>query len=132
MNSEGSAPEKRGFSELSHDARCPRGLTRFGVRQCRSELWLQTGSELARTRVRGLETQPSGQSTRSHTRREEALSTELRGMSWPGRKTDGTLFWKVTNGNPDRGMPSFSKLPELQRWQIVLFLRTLGTPEKPQ
>jgi len=45
------------------------------------------------------------------------------------------LFWKMTNGNPDRGMPSFSKLPELQRWQIVLYLRTLkpadNTPAKP-
>jgi mono/diheme cytochrome c family protein len=40
-------------------------------------------------------------------------------------QTDGALFWKITNGNPDRGMPSFSKLPELERWQLVLFLRTL-------
>lgn len=38
---------------------------------------------------------------------------------------DGTLFWKITNGNPDHGMPSFSQLPEGQRWQLVLFLRTL-------
>ena len=41
------------------------------------------------------------------------------------RQSDGALFWKITNGNPDRGMPSFSRLPELQRWQIVLHLRTL-------
>jgi len=40
-------------------------------------------------------------------------------------QSDGTLFWKITNGNPDRGMPSFSNLPELQRWQLVLYLRTL-------
>ena len=40
-------------------------------------------------------------------------------------QSDGALFWKITNGNPDRGMPSFSKLPELKRWQLVLFLRTL-------
>lgn len=40
-------------------------------------------------------------------------------------QSDGTLFWKITNGNTDRGMPSFSRLPELQRWQLVLFLRTL-------
>ena len=39
--------------------------------------------------------------------------------------SDGELFWKITNGNPDRGMPSFSRLPELQRWQLILFLRTL-------
>jgi mono/diheme cytochrome c family protein len=40
-------------------------------------------------------------------------------------QSDGTLFWKITNGNTDRGMPSFSRLPELQRWQLVLYLRTL-------
>ena len=42
-------------------------------------------------------------------------------------QSDGALFWKLTNGNPDRGMPSFSRLPELQRWQLVLYLRKLGT-----
>lgn len=41
------------------------------------------------------------------------------------QQSDGTLFWKITNGNPDRGMPSWSRLPELQRWQLVLYLRTL-------
>ncbi len=40
-------------------------------------------------------------------------------------QTAGTLFWKITNGNPDRGMPSFSQIPELQRWQLVLHLRAL-------
>jgi mono/diheme cytochrome c family protein len=40
-------------------------------------------------------------------------------------QSDGTLFWKITNGNTDRGMPSFSRLPELQRWQLVLFMRNL-------
>lgn len=43
---------------------------------------------------------------------------------------DGALFWKITNGNPDRGMPPFSKLPELERWQLVLYLRTLKPAEK--
>lgn len=42
------------------------------------------------------------------------------------QQADGALFWKITNGNPRRGMPSFSGLPEMQRWQIVLFLRTLS------
>jgi mono/diheme cytochrome c family protein len=46
-------------------------------------------------------------------------------------QSDGTFFWKITNGNSRRGMPSFSKLPELQRWQIVLYIRTLvDNPEK--
>ena len=42
-------------------------------------------------------------------------------------QSDGILYWKITNGNPDRGMPSFSGIPELQRWQIVLFLRSLSS-----
>ncbi len=47
------------------------------------------------------------------------------------QQSDGTLFWKITNGNPDRGMPSFSRLPELQRWQLVLYVRTLASaPDK--
>ena len=41
------------------------------------------------------------------------------------QQSDGTLFWKITNGNPDRGMPSFSRLPEMQRWQLVMYVRTL-------
>jgi mono/diheme cytochrome c family protein len=41
------------------------------------------------------------------------------------QQSDGALYWKITNGNTGRGMPSFSKLPELERWQLVLFIRTL-------
>jgi mono/diheme cytochrome c family protein len=44
------------------------------------------------------------------------------------QQSDGVLFWKITNGNTGRGMPSFSKVPELQRWQIVLYIRTLKQP----
>ena len=42
------------------------------------------------------------------------------------RRTDGTLFWKVSSGNTHGGMPSFSFLPEAQRWQLVLHLRALA------
>ena len=41
-------------------------------------------------------------------------------------QSDGALFWKITNGNPRRSMPPWGRLPELQRWQLVLFLRTLS------
>jgi mono/diheme cytochrome c family protein len=47
-------------------------------------------------------------------------------------QSDGTLFWKITNGNTDRGMPAFSRLPELQRWQLVLYLRRLRPVVSPQ
>jgi mono/diheme cytochrome c family protein len=46
------------------------------------------------------------------------------------QQTDGALFWKITNGNSRRGMPSFSGLPEMQRWQIVLYIRMLAEPAK--
>lgn len=46
------------------------------------------------------------------------------------QQSDGALFWKITNGNSRRAMPSFSGLPEMQRWQIVLYLRTLPSTEK--
>ena len=52
-------------------------------------------------------------------------SADLR-MAKVQEQSDGALFWKITNGNPDRGMPSFSRLPELQRWQLVLYLRKLA------
>jgi mono/diheme cytochrome c family protein len=47
-------------------------------------------------------------------------------------QSDGTLFWKITNGNVDRGMPSFSKLPAMQRWQLVLHLRMLKQEVAPR
>jgi mono/diheme cytochrome c family protein len=40
-------------------------------------------------------------------------------------QSDGVLFWKITNGHLDHGMPAFSRLPELQRWQLVLYVRKL-------
>jgi mono/diheme cytochrome c family protein len=38
-------------------------------------------------------------------------------------QSDGALFWKISSGNTRTGMPSFSFLPQLQRWQLVLYLR---------
>src|SRR5262249_44346010 len=42
------------------------------------------------------------------------------------------IFWLLTNGIPDRGMPSWSRLSETQRWKIVAFLMsrnaTQGAP----
>jgi len=42
-------------------------------------------------------------------------------------QSDGALFWKITQGNTYGGMPTFSFLPEPQRWQLVLHLRAIGT-----
>lgn len=41
-------------------------------------------------------------------------------------ESDGSLFWRISNGNPRSKMPSFSTLPEGQRWQLVLYIRSLG------
>jgi mono/diheme cytochrome c family protein len=42
--------------------------------------------------------------------------------------TDGDLYWMLKNGQPFRGMPSWAKLPEGQRWQIVAYLRSIQSP----
>ena len=39
--------------------------------------------------------------------------------------TPGELQWLLTNGSMKNGMPSWSRLPEQQRWQIVSFLKSL-------
>ena len=39
--------------------------------------------------------------------------------------TDGELSWMLRNGNPYKGMPQWSSLPEEQRWKIIAYLRTL-------
>ena len=39
--------------------------------------------------------------------------------------TDGDLAWMLKNGNPYKGMPPWSSLPEQQRWQIIAYLRSL-------
>ena len=39
--------------------------------------------------------------------------------------TPGELEWLITNGSLKNGMPSWSRLPEPQRWQIVTYLKSL-------
>jgi len=55
---------------------------------------------------------------------EGSRAADLRSASVQSQ-TDGALFWKITNGNTANGMPSFAGLPETDRWDIVVFLRTL-------
>jgi glucose/arabinose dehydrogenase/mono/diheme cytochrome c family protein len=40
--------------------------------------------------------------------------------------SDGELFWYITKGDLNNGMPSWAQLPEKERWQIVAYLRVLG------
>jgi mono/diheme cytochrome c family protein len=44
----------------------------------------------------------------------------------------GTLFWLLTNGVVRRGMPVWSKLPEPQRWQLVMYIKSLGGVSRPK
>jgi glucose/arabinose dehydrogenase len=39
--------------------------------------------------------------------------------------TDGEVFWFITTGSVNNGMPSWAALPEQQRWQIVAYLKSL-------
>jgi glucose/arabinose dehydrogenase len=38
----------------------------------------------------------------------------------------GEVFWFITQGDKDSGMPSWAFLPEKDRWQIVSFVQTMG------
>jgi cytochrome c oxidase cbb3-type subunit 2 len=40
--------------------------------------------------------------------------------------TPGELFWLLTNGSQKNGMPSWSRLPEAQRWQVITHLKSLN------
>src|SRR5277367_1821766 len=39
--------------------------------------------------------------------------------------SDGEVFWFITTGAADNGMPAWGTLPERQRWQIVTYLKSL-------
>ncbi|HET9182295.1 MAG TPA: cytochrome c [Candidatus Angelobacter sp.] len=44
--------------------------------------------------------------------------------------TPGELQWLLTNGSMKNGMPSWSRLPEPQRWQIISFLKSLSVADQ--
>jgi mono/diheme cytochrome c family protein len=46
--------------------------------------------------------------------------------------TDGELSWLLKNGSPYRGMPTWARLPEAERWELVTYLRSLQTEPAPQ
>jgi len=49
------------------------------------------------------------------------------------RRSAGDLFWLITHGRPDQGMPEFgSLLGEAQRWHVINFLRAFGTTTVPR
>ena len=42
--------------------------------------------------------------------------------------SDGEVFWFITTGSVNDGMPAWASLPERQRWQIVTYLKSLKGP----
>lgn len=44
----------------------------------------------------------------------------------------GALFYVLSNGVVRKGMPVWSKLPEPQRWQLVSYLKSLGTRKEDE
>jgi len=40
---------------------------------------------------------------------------------------DGEVFWYVTKGDINNGMPSWQSLPEEERWKIVTYVKSLGS-----
>jgi mono/diheme cytochrome c family protein len=42
--------------------------------------------------------------------------------------SDGEVFWFITTGAANNGMPAWGALPERQRWQIVTYLKSLKGP----
>ena len=39
--------------------------------------------------------------------------------------SDGDIEWFLRQGDLSRGMPSWSSLPEAQRWQLVTYLKSI-------
>ena len=46
---------------------------------------------------------------------------------WKKQPTDGEIFWYVTRGDVENGMPSWQRIPDDQRWKIITYIRTLST-----
>jgi len=42
--------------------------------------------------------------------------------------SEGELFWWISNGIQGTGMPAWTGLSDLQKWQVVQYIRTLGLP----
>ena len=48
--------------------------------------------------------------------------------SGPAQKArDGEVFWFITKGDVDNGMPAWSGIPKEQRWQIISYLKAMNT-----
>jgi len=44
----------------------------------------------------------------------------------------GEVFWFITRGDKENGMPSWAALPVKQRWQIVTYVKSMGSSQSSQ
>ena len=48
----------------------------------------------------------------------------------PAQKVpDGEVFWFITKGSLENGMPSWASLPENDRWELVVYIKSLSKPK---
>jgi mono/diheme cytochrome c family protein len=100
-------------------------------------LWMSRVPEKARTKQNPFDSKPEAQAAGAKLFAQNCASCH--GDDGSGRKnhpslrteriraaTPGELEWLLTNGSMKNGMPSWSRLPEQQRWQIVSFLKSLN------
>ena len=45
--------------------------------------------------------------------------------------TQGEVFWFITKGDKDSGMPSWAFLPEEKRWQVVTYVEAVASGKEP-
>jgi len=64
-----------------------------------------------------------------HTAEGTKKRPSLRTPRVQSQATEGDLHWLLANGNLRRGMPSWSKLPDQQLWQLISYLKSLKLPE---
>jgi mono/diheme cytochrome c family protein len=99
-------------------------------------LWMARVPEKARVKPNPFDSNPTAQAAGAKLFGQNCSSCHgdngLGKNNHPSLRTDriraatpGELEWLLTNGSMKNGMPSWSRLPEQQRWQIVSFLKSL-------
>ena len=60
-----------------------------------------------------------------------AIGPSLRDRAWRYGDSDEQLFTSIAQGRPN-GMPTWgNKIPEIQIWELVAYIKSLNTPREP-
>ena len=101
-----------------------------------SSRWTQIPAK-EHLRTNPLGGQPEAAAAGAQVYREHCLQCHTADARGDGRKrpslrsarlrsaSDGDIEWFLRQGDLGRGMPSWSSLPEMQRWQVVAYLRSI-------